>query len=166
MIGSVGTWLTVLALVASATSAVFLGRQYLVATLSMPERQEQTLSRDLQEQRIAELRRSVQQLGAQLSTAEPTNDRALRRLQSRIDAIDGRLTALESAVNSNPERALALPMLRRDIDDLNRQFTERGSAHERQIDRIYDQNKWFIGLMFTMAVGVGSLAISQFLKRN
>jgi hypothetical protein len=37
-------------------------------------------------------------------------------------------------------------------------------SYNKQIDRIYDLNKWFIGLMFTMAIGLIGLAISNFMQ--
>jgi len=37
-------------------------------------------------------------------------------------------------------------------------------ATKEEISRVYDLNKWFIGLMFTMTVGLLGLAISNFLR--
>ena len=78
--------------------------------------------------------------------------------------INERLNLLEAAILNNPTTALSMPLLRKDVDNLKTQYKENKDETARHLDRMYDQNKWFIGLMFTMAIGIVGLAISNFLQ--
>lgn len=63
-----------------------------------------------------------------------------------------------------PPSGLAVPLLRQDLENLKASQQRALEASTNEIDRVYDQNKWFIGLMFTMAIGLISLAISNFVQ--
>jgi uncharacterized coiled-coil protein SlyX len=76
-----------------------------------------------------------------------------------------RLTAMEAAVLSDPAKALSLPLLRRDLDNLKDSAKENLVAVRDEMGRLYDLSKWFIGLMITMAIGVLTLALQGFLTR-
>jgi hypothetical protein len=65
---------------------------------------------------------------------------------------------------NSPEKALSVPLLRQDLENMKISYHSDGVEYTRQIDRVYDQNKWFIGLMFSMALGLIGLAISNFLQ--
>jgi hypothetical protein len=81
-------------------------------------------------------------------------DRKVSELTKKIDII-------ERAVVDNPERAMSLPMLRRDIDGLRTDLLgDIGTARE-EISRIYDLSMWFLGLMGTMALGVLGMAVAN-----
>jgi hypothetical protein len=62
------------------------------------------------------------------------------------------------------EKTLSVPLLRKDLDQINSELTENLAATSKDIDRIYDQTKWFLGLMGTMAIGILGLAISNFFQ--
>ena len=72
---------------------------------------------------------------------------------ARLRELERRLAHVEASTRAAPERWEPIALLRRDIGLL-----------ESAYDRIYDQNKWFIGLMFTMALGLVGLAISNILQ--
>ena len=78
--------------------------------------------------------------------------------------ISKRLDDLDAAIMNNPDKALSVPLLRRDLDTLKIEYQKDIDSSGKQIDRIYDQNKWFIGLMFSMAIGLIGLAISNFIQ--
>jgi hypothetical protein len=92
----------------------------------------------------------------------------------RFQKIDARLEELgrqlkivkmiELAITENPERAMSIPILRKDIDLLRKNVVDDIGATRKEIDRIYDLGKWFIGLMATMAIGVMGLAVGNLLK--
>jgi len=94
-------------------------------------------------------------------TNEPVEIAALRE---KIAEFSKREDAIEAAILENPSKALAVPMLRQEFDTLRANNLKDIDSLNRQIDRVYDQNKWFIGLMFTMAIGIIGLAISNFIK--
>jgi hypothetical protein len=85
-------------------------------------------------------------------------------LRAELDGAIKRMETLENALLENPTRALSLPLLRKDLHNLEEDHQRDLDASAKAIDRIYDQNKWFIGLMFTMAVGLIGLAVSNFMQ--
>jgi hypothetical protein len=90
----------------------------------------------------------------------------LKTLDQSVSENQKKLTSLEAVILDNPQKALALPLIRRDIDGLKESYQTNIIASKQDIDRIYDQSKWFIGLMITTAVGMMALAISNFFKKT
>ena len=88
------------------------------------------------------------------------------KISQSVIKIDGKLSALEAALTLNPEKALAIPILRKDLDNVKQSIHSELRQTKSEIDRIYDQNKWFLGLMFTMALSVLGMAISSFIGRK
>lgn len=88
------------------------------------------------------------------------------RISEQISYIDGKLAALESALTLDPAKALAIPILRKDLDNAEENIRAELLQTKSEIDRIYDQNKWFLGLMFTMALSVLGMAVSSFVSRK
>jgi hypothetical protein len=86
----------------------------------------------------------------------------VRRLELEIAELRGRM-GTTAAPTIAPSEVTAL---QRQLDDMKRQFTEREAAHERQIDRLYQQNLWFIGIMFTLVLGVLTLIVSNVMRRE
>lgn len=77
----------------------------------------------------------------------------------RIDSIDTRLESLEQALGDSPSKSLAIPLIKRDIDGLKEAEVRDIEAIKAQIAAIYDQNKWFIGLMLTLSLSMISLVV-------
>lgn len=77
-----------------------------------------------------------------------------------------RLTNMEKAVLQDPAKALEMPLLRKDFDHLKKTYEIDSISLKNEVSRIYDLNKWFIGLMFSMAIGIISLAILNFIKSS
>ncbi|MCJ1883020.1 hypothetical protein [Pseudomonas nitroreducens] len=77
-----------------------------------------------------------------------------------VKVLSDKVLALEAALNSDPAKALAVPILRKDLDNAREGFKNSTEQTKLEIDRIYDQNKWFIGLMFTVSLSVLGMAAS------
>lgn len=88
------------------------------------------------------------------------------RIEERITSIDTKLKALEEALTLNPSKALAIPILRKDLDNAQGLFQSEINQTRAEVNRIYDQNKWFIGLMFTIALSVLGMAVSNFIGKK
>jgi predicted PurR-regulated permease PerM len=101
-----------------------------------------------------------------LEETDPTTDagRQISLFRSELQAFHNRLETLEKGLLDTPQKALSMPLLRNDLENLKKTYNEDIEVMAKNIDRVYDQNKWFIGLMFTMAVGLIGLAISNFLQ--
>ena len=85
-------------------------------------------------------------------------------LRSQLQEMQNNIKVINDAIIEDPAKALTVPMLRNDLAELEEELTDIRTAAAKDIDRIYDQNKWFIGLMLTMAVGFVGLAISNFVQ--
>ena len=81
----------------------------------------------------------------------------------RLEALSGRLQSLEQAIQSTPEKALTMPLMRRDIDNSKESNALGICTIKASVDQIYDLTKWLLG---TLAVGVLSLVISNYFQRK
>lgn len=75
------------------------------------------------------------------------------------EEIDG----LRHVFADNPEKALALPMLRKDVDSLKDQLRNDSAALRLELGRTLDSAKWIIGFITASNLGLGVLAL---FKRN
>lgn len=88
----------------------------------------------------------------------------IKELDTSVSEMDQRLKSLESVIMQNPSMALEIPMLRKDLEVYKDSYQASNIALKDEIERFYDFNKWFLGLMFTMFVSIFGLAIANFLK--
>lgn len=85
----------------------------------------------------------------------------MSQVQRDIQQITQRQQKLENAILTSPSKALEIPLLQRDIENIKSLQKENIIAIKEGIDRVYDLNKWLLG---AMAVSVVTLAVSNFLK--
>lgn len=93
-----------------------------------------------------------------------TNTRQAQVLED-INSLNTRLEVIELAVLDSPAKVLELTLLAKDMENLQQNYQDELESTREEIDRVYDQNKWFLGLMFTMAIGLIGLAVSNFLTK-
>jgi hypothetical protein len=103
------------------------------------------------------------ELVERLSKAKPAEVQ-VAKLSVELGSARSELRHLTDAVGESPEKALALPLLRKDMDNLRDSYRRELDATQVEINRVYDQNKWFIGLMITMTLALVGLAVSNFLQ--
>ncbi len=118
------------------------------------------------EKRISTMQADLTRLGSELQTIQqlPSGSRPPAEVQAltvQIGGLDKRLSGIEAAVVESPDKALAVPMLRKDIENLRASYQSEISAAREEVNRLYDLNKWFIGLMITMAIGILGLALGN-----
>ena len=85
-------------------------------------------------------------------------------ITQRISGLEKKMSTIETAIVDSPERAMSIPILRRDLDSLRTDVRSDLAGTKQEIDRVYDMSKWFIGLMATMAVGILGLAFGNLFK--
>jgi hypothetical protein len=90
----------------------------------------------------------------------------LNQQKEALVVVSERLNKMEKAVLEDPAKALEMPLLRKDFNYLKQSYETDSLALRNEVSRIYDLNKWFIGLMFSMAIGLIGLAITNFLKSS
>jgi hypothetical protein len=116
-----------------------------------------------QQRQIDDIRRQVQLLRPSTSGPQPPTSPDVSAINKRLDSLEQSQAQLNAIILPSPEKAVAIPMMRRDIDDLKSNNAQVADALKREIDRVYDLNKWIIG---GLGAGVLSLAVSQFFRRR
>jgi hypothetical protein len=84
-------------------------------------------------------------------------------MRTDLNGLSKRLKTLEDAMIDTPSKVLSVPLLRQEVDNIKVNSQKDSEVQAKQIDRVYEQNKWFIGLMVTMAIGLIGLAVSNFI---
>jgi len=112
--------------------------------------------------RIEDLRTQIQAISKLPPESRPSPDYA--KIAAELASVESRLKTLEDGLGENPGKALSTPLLRKDIEALQKYSRDSFAATQKEIERIYDQNKWFIGLIATMAVGVLGLAVGNLVQ--
>lgn len=88
------------------------------------------------------------------------------KISQNVSFVSERIKALEEALTTDPAKALAVPILRKDLDNIEKSLRSELAQTRTEIERMYDQNKWFIGLIFTIALSVLGMAVSSFTNRK
>ena len=102
---------------------------------------------------VEELKKQMQQI-----LSHPGNPQ-LQALAASVDATDKRLAVLEQAILSDPEKALALPLLRRDIENVKGSIVVGQAAQKEAVDRLYNLVQWLIGGISLSIFGLGLQAL-------
>lgn len=87
----------------------------------------------------------------------------LSKIESQINGVEKQIKSLNNAIMQSPEKALEVPMLKRDILSLQKQYDSATKSLEREIARAYDTMKWVIG---TIVLGILGLGASIFLRER
>lgn len=85
----------------------------------------------------------------------------LNHLETSVTDLQTRHSKLEEVILNNPTKAIEVPLIRRDLDNLKDSQQQNLLALKQGIDQVYDLNKWLLG---AMAISIITLAISNFLK--
>ena len=85
----------------------------------------------------------------------------LAEIEVQLKDLSKQVTVINKAILQSPEKALEIPILKKDIESLQRQYIGTTQALEREMVRAYDTIKWVIGTIILSILGV---AASVFLK--
>jgi len=69
------------------------------------------------------------------------------------------MAIINKAIMQSPEKALEIPILKRDIESLHQQYEGTTQALEREITRAYDTIKWVIGTIILSILGLAGSVI-------
>ena len=75
-------------------------------------------------------------------------------LANQMATLDDRLKSIESAILDSPERALSIPLLRKDIAETAKRVEEYRASGRSDTDRLYEQQKWILGGVGTVLLAV------------
>ncbi len=87
----------------------------------------------------------------------------LKQIQKSVADIQSREESLERAILVNPSKALEIPLIQRDLENIK--VTEQANIVllREGVDRVYDLTKWLLG---AMAVSIITLGIGNFVKEK
>ncbi len=86
------------------------------------------------------------------------------QVSSDLSVLNTRVNNLSAAIMSSPEKALALPLLRRDVDAITKRIDEVQAQSKADMDRLYEQQKWMLGGIGTVLIAVAGGAITIILR--
>jgi hypothetical protein len=84
----------------------------------------------------------------------------ISQLASQLKLVDERLMRLEEALSATPEKALAVPLLRKELDAAVARLAEQGANTAKEMDRLYSVLLWVLGVLATAALGAGGAAFA------
>lgn len=73
-------------------------------------------------------------------------------IDAKISSVSKRLEQLESAISNDPVKALSLPLLRRDYENLSRTLVQDRASYKEDMSRIWQ-------FLFLILSGVGSIGV-------
>ena len=85
----------------------------------------------------------------------------MSELKSRMDKIEQDITSLRQLLFDNPDAAITLPLMKKDIDSLQNDM----KTTREMFAWITSYNKWIIGIMIPLSVSVLGLVITTVLKK-
>lgn len=88
----------------------------------------------------------------------------LTSLRASVEQIDSRLLVLERSISDNPEKALSIPMLRKDQENMAKAIEGNKLAVSSDLSRIYDQQKWILGGVATILFALVTALFSALFK--
>lgn len=83
-----------------------------------------------------------------------------------VSQLRDRMKKIENWVVLEPEQAVAIPLLKKEIQELNSSMNSHRNNTSREIDRIYTIGQWFIGTLIAVIVAlvapfIGNLITSR-----
>jgi hypothetical protein len=104
-------------------------------------------------------RSQLQELTARIDafanpSPESANAVAIASMAAKLETFETKLSAVEAAFTDNIEKALSLPLLRKDVQQLDERFQISRTELTSQVDRVYDLFKWFIPALAGLAISI------------
>jgi hypothetical protein len=97
---------------------------------------------------------------------EKENDSLDKFTNNEFKKLQQDLENLNQVILDNPEKAISIPILKVEIENQKAQNEKELNSIKNDIARVYDMNKWIIGLVFTMLVSIVVLNISNLFAKN
>jgi hypothetical protein len=95
----------------------------------------------------------------------PQDREQILRITAAQNDLSKQLTRLNDAILQTPEKAVAIPVLKQQITDLQDKYRGDNDAMHAEIGRLYTMMSIFFGSMVALIVGVGGLFFSIFKHR-
>ncbi|HEU0119016.1 MAG TPA: hypothetical protein VFQ91_00700 [Bryobacteraceae bacterium] len=107
------------------------------------------------------LKESFAELQRKLDAAAATN-KATAVAVERMAVHEKRLTTIEDAISSDPNRAVSLPLLRKDVEFLQERLKAEISLVRDETGRLYSVGQWVVATLISAFFGVTALIYNTF----
>jgi chromosome segregation ATPase len=107
----------------------------------------------------------VKQLSTLQTTVENVDSR-LEGLDKQSGAVGQRMEKLEAVILADPQKAVELPLIKRDLQAFQQQVDRDLNAAKAENARVYDLMKWLVGLMALVSLSLVGTAVSSVFKRE
>jgi hypothetical protein len=95
------------------------------------------------------------------TTTDTANAAKLARIESSINELNNRMGVIEQAILDNPEKALSITLLKKDMQVLQDKYEANTQVVQNEINRVSGLNQSLIILVMTSMVGLVSLAVAN-----
>lgn len=110
---------------------------------------------------ISSLRTGIDELTRKIDILEENSDSLnIISIKNDINKINNRLTILEDVIYDDPQKALSLTLLQRDLQSLRADSQKDIVVTQQKIDNINDSVKWILGIMLSIILGLLGLTVS------
>lgn len=121
------------------------------------------------DQKVEQLAEQWTQMSQKLETLqhlppESALSQALASLQAQQVTQDKRMKILEMAISENPERALSVPLMRKDLEVLQTRITSIQEATHNDVERLYTVTLWVLTTVVSIALAFLGLAWTHLRK--
>jgi hypothetical protein len=128
------------------------------ATVEITTQIRRTLDRlDYQDEQLGHLQGQLQSLSNVPEEGKIAVQ--LKTLDDTLSELKVRQSKLEEVILNNPAKAIEVPLLRKDLDNLKDAQQQNVLALKQGVEQVYDLNKWLLG---TMAISIIMLVLSKF----
>ncbi len=83
-----------------------------------------------------------------------------------VKAVDARVARLETVILADPQKAVAIPLLQRDIANIDSRTLRDVQTLQADNARLYDLMKWLVGLMGIVSLSLIGTAVGNVFKRE
>jgi hypothetical protein len=90
----------------------------------------------------------------------------LEAAKAATEQLRTRLSSLEGALLATPEKAVALPMLRQEIDMLQDRNRADMDGLRGEMARLFTLVEWCMGILFTFGLAMLGIAINNMRRHN
>ncbi|MFA5835296.1 MAG: hypothetical protein WDA22_17585 [Bacteroidota bacterium] len=120
---------------------------------------------DSLQNQLSHLRKQIIDSASKIvSHKKPLSSDEYKLLHKSLVELNSRLSSLEKVILVDPTKAIDMILFQKELQALKATNQTDILLVRQEIDRIYDLNKWLVGLMFTMAIGILSLAIGNIFR--
>ncbi|HGH4635016.1 TPA: hypothetical protein ACJIWT_001544 [Enterobacter bugandensis] len=99
--------------------------------------------------------------GLKNSSSLSSENIRIETLESQFKVLQKKIDGLESILNSSSEKAMALPLMRKDIDSLEKSIKASNDYSDKQLERFINLFYWICG---TLALGIVGLCVGLFMN--